>query len=121
MTATPAEPTRRPGPGLPADDKHDDRPGTAARAGHAITGRDVRAALGGLSAEHRQVIVEIYYNSHSVYETADVLQVPAAKVTSRAYAALRQLLCGLAAPAATSSADTSQRTAAQPPLGACQR
>ena len=118
MIAIPTESAGRPRPGLPADGKHDDRrPGAAGRAGHAITGRDVRAALGRLSAEHRQVIVEIYYNSRSVYETADVLQIPVATVTPRAYVALRQLLRGLAASAAT-SADASQRTAAQPQLGA---
>jgi DNA-directed RNA polymerase specialized sigma24 family protein len=117
MIAIPTESAGRPRPGLPADGKHDGRPGAAPRA---ITGRDVRAALGRLSAEHRQVIVEIYYNSRSVYETADVLQIPVATVTPRAYAALRQLLGGLAAPAAT-SADASRRTAAQPTLGACQR
>jgi DNA-directed RNA polymerase specialized sigma24 family protein len=116
MTATPAEPAGRPGPDLAADGKHDDWSGTAARAGQAITGREVRAALGRLNAEHREVIVEMYYNSRSVYETADVLQIPVATVTSRAYTAVRQLQRGIAA----TSADASQQTGS-PPLGACQR
>lgn len=120
MTATPAEPTGKPGPRLPADGKQDDRPRAATRAKHTITGWDVRAALAHLSVEHRQVIVEIYYNSRSVYETADVLQIPVATVTSRAYAGVRQLVRGLAAPAAT-PCRRQPADPAQPSLRAWQR
>ena len=103
MTGTPAEPARRPGPGLIADGQHDDRPGATARGGPAITSRDVRAALARLSAEHRRVIVEIYYHKRSVYETAELLQLPVATVTSQAYSALRELLGVLAAPTGPSA------------------
>jgi RNA polymerase sigma-70 factor (ECF subfamily) len=51
----------------------------------------VADALAALSTEHRRVIIEIYYHNRSVSETADLLRIPAAMVTSRAYLATRQL------------------------------
>jgi RNA polymerase sigma-70 factor (ECF subfamily) len=56
-----------------------------------ITGLDVRAALGTLSAPHRRVILEIYYNNRSVAETARLLGIPPGTVKSRAHYATRQL------------------------------
>ncbi len=91
MTATPAGSARRPKPGLTVDAKHDCGPRPAESTGQAIDGREVRAALAALSTEHRQVIIEIYYHNRSVSETADLLRIPAAMVTSRAYLATRQL------------------------------
>jgi RNA polymerase sigma-70 factor, ECF subfamily len=57
----------------------------------AITALDVRAALATLSPAHRQIITEIYYNNHSVAETAAILGIPPGTVKSRAHYATRQL------------------------------
>jgi hypothetical protein len=91
MIATPAESAGRRSPGNSGDGKHNRRPGPREGTSHAITGADVRAALAGLAAEHRQVIVEIYYHNRSVRETADLLCVPVSTVASRAYTAVRQI------------------------------
>jgi RNA polymerase sigma-70 factor, ECF subfamily len=70
-------------------------PGTSAAGDEAVrpaaTARDVRAALGLLSAERRQVIVEMYFRGHSAAETARLLGVPEGTVRSRSYYGLRQL------------------------------
>jgi RNA polymerase sigma-70 factor (ECF subfamily) len=47
--------------------------------------------LGHLSAEHRQVLVELYYRGCSVTEAATRLGIPAGTVRSRCYYALRAL------------------------------
>jgi RNA polymerase sigma-70 factor (ECF subfamily) len=94
MTATPAEPAGGPRPGIRADRRRGYRPGPGEHPPQAITGRDVRAALAELNAEHRQVILEIYYRGRSVRETADLLRVPIATVASRACSAIHQLLSG---------------------------
>jgi RNA polymerase sigma-70 factor (ECF subfamily) len=62
-----------------------------------ITGMDVRAALATLSAPHRQVIVEMYFNDRSVADTARILGIPPGTVKSRAHYATRQLRRVLAA------------------------
>jgi RNA polymerase sigma-70 factor, ECF subfamily len=56
-----------------------------------ITALDIRAALGSLTADHRQVIIELYYHSRTVAETATTLRIPQGTVKSRAYYALRHL------------------------------
>lgn len=56
-----------------------------------ITSLDVRAALASLSAPHREVIFEIYYNNRSVAETASILGIPPGTVKSRAHRATHQL------------------------------
>jgi DNA-directed RNA polymerase specialized sigma24 family protein len=92
MTTTPAESAGRPTPGIRGGSTHHYQPGPARRNGQAITGRDVLARLAALNAEHRQVIVEIYYHNRSVGQTADLLGIPAATVASRAYWAVYHLL-----------------------------
>jgi RNA polymerase sigma-70 factor (ECF subfamily) len=52
---------------------------------------EVADALGALSAEHRAVIVELYYRDRSVADAARVLGVPEGTIKSRAYYALRAL------------------------------
>jgi DNA-directed RNA polymerase specialized sigma24 family protein len=89
MIATPAESAGRRSPGMRADGNQ--RPLPTESAGQAIGGADVRAALAGLAAEHRQVIVELYYNNRSVAETADLLQVPVSAVVRGADIAVRHL------------------------------
>ncbi|MFF5563319.1 sigma-70 family RNA polymerase sigma factor [Streptomyces sp. NPDC012623] len=63
----------------------DDRTESAAAA------LDVRRAVRTLSAEHRAVLVQLYFRGLSVNEAARVLGVPAGTVKSRSYYALRAL------------------------------
>jgi RNA polymerase sigma-70 factor (ECF subfamily) len=51
----------------------------------------VRRALATLSADHRRVLLEIYYRGRSVGEAAEILGVPEGTVKSRTYHALRAL------------------------------
>ena len=74
-----------------ADGNQPDMPDPSDCIEQTITGLDVRAALGTLSAPHRQVIVEIYYNNRSVAETSRLLGIPPGTVKSRAHYATRQL------------------------------
>jgi hypothetical protein len=115
MTATPAEPTGTPGPCLTTKD-------SSPRAGQAVTSRDVRAALAMLSAEQRRVVVEIYYHHRSVADTADMLRIHPAKVTSMAYSAVRWLPRALASrkllwPVAASADGSSAASAPARPAG----
>jgi DNA-directed RNA polymerase specialized sigma24 family protein len=58
-----------------------------------------------LSAEHRRVIVEMYYHHRSVAETAELLCIRASKVVSLASAAVRQLPSAVAASASRRQPD----------------
>jgi RNA polymerase sigma-70 factor (ECF subfamily) len=51
----------------------------------------VRVALGKISPEHRDVLVEVYYRGASVAEAAARLGIPEGTVKSRAYYAVRAL------------------------------
>lgn len=51
--------------------------------------------LGTLSAEHRRVLIEVYYRGRTTAEAAEVLGVPAGTVKSRTYYALRALRSAL--------------------------
>jgi RNA polymerase sigma-70 factor (ECF subfamily) len=51
----------------------------------------VRLALGTISPEHRQVLIEMYYKGASVAEAAARLGIPQGTVKSRAYYAVRAL------------------------------
>jgi len=73
------------------DGRQPDMPDPVDCIERTITGLDVRAALGTLSAPHRQVIIEMYYNNRSVAETARLLGIPPGTVKSRAHYATRQL------------------------------
>ncbi|MER5769776.1 sigma-70 family RNA polymerase sigma factor [Streptomyces sp. NPDC001985] len=57
----------------------------------AVAALDVRAAVGSLSPEHREVLVRIYFHGLSVNEAAEVLGIPPGTVKSRSYYALRAL------------------------------
>ena len=57
----------------------------------ALVAWEVADALEAISAEHRAVIVELYYRDRSVAEAARVLGIPEGTVKSRAYYALRAL------------------------------
>jgi len=56
-----------------------------------LTAWEVADALKALTAEHRAVIVELYYRDRSVADAARQLGVPEGTVKSRAYYALRAL------------------------------
>jgi RNA polymerase sigma-70 factor (ECF subfamily) len=88
------------------DGRQPDMPDPADCIERAITGLDVRSALATLSAPHRAVIIEMYYNNRSVAETAEVLGIPPGTVKSRAHYATRQLRRTLAA----SSRDAAEKT-----------
>ncbi|MFJ6795149.1 sigma-70 family RNA polymerase sigma factor [Streptomyces sp. NPDC091268] len=63
-------------------------------ADHADSVVDTMAVLGALdllSAEHRDVLTELYYRQHSVAEAADSLGIPAGTVKSRSHYALKAL------------------------------
>lgn len=51
----------------------------------------VLGAMDGLSTEHREVLVEIYYRGRTVAEAAEKLGIAAGTVKSRSYYALRAL------------------------------
>ncbi|MFF7177444.1 sigma-70 family RNA polymerase sigma factor [Streptomyces sp. NPDC008121] len=57
----------------------------------AVAALDVRAAVRGLSPEHRAVLVRIYFHGLTVNEAAADLGIPAGTVKSRSHYALRQL------------------------------
>jgi RNA polymerase sigma-70 factor, ECF subfamily len=51
----------------------------------------VLGAMDKLSAEHREVLVEMYYRGRTVTEAAQALRIPAGTVKSRSYHAMRAL------------------------------
>jgi RNA polymerase sigma-70 factor, ECF subfamily len=51
----------------------------------------IASALNSLSAEHRSVIVELFYNRRSVAEVAAILAIPEGTVRSRCFYGLRAL------------------------------
>lgn len=68
-----------------------ERPAEEPAFDQVLTAWEVADALAALSAEHRAVIVELYYKDRSVAEAARRLGVPEGTVKSRAYYALRAL------------------------------
>ncbi|OKK22327.1 RNA polymerase subunit sigma [Streptomyces sp. CB00455] len=57
----------------------------------SVAAIDVRRAVGSLGAEHREVLVQVYFRDRSVAEAAAVLGIPAGTVKSRTHYALRAL------------------------------
>jgi RNA polymerase sigma-70 factor (ECF subfamily) len=51
----------------------------------------IASVLNALSASHRQVIVELFYNRRSVREVASILAIPEGTVRSRCFYGLRAL------------------------------
>jgi RNA polymerase sigma-70 factor, ECF subfamily len=62
----------------PPDGRQPDLPDPADCIERVIIAIDVRAALATLNPPHRQVITEVYYNNHSIAETAAILGIPPA-------------------------------------------
>ena len=63
--------------------------------GRAVESWTMAEALGRLSAEHREVLLQAHWMGRSVAEIAEVLGVPAGTVKSRTYYALRALRLAL--------------------------
>ena len=61
----------------------------------AVDAWEVAEALGTLSREHREALVETYYRGHSVAEASLALGIPPGTVKSRTYYALRALRLAL--------------------------
>ncbi|MEU9028074.1 sigma-70 family RNA polymerase sigma factor [Streptomyces sp. NPDC048383] len=61
----------------------------------SVTAIDIRRAVGSLGQEHRDVLVQVYFQDRSVAEAAAELGIPAGTVKSRTYYALRALRKGL--------------------------
>jgi RNA polymerase sigma-70 factor (ECF subfamily) len=71
---------------LPAGDDYIDR---------VLTGVTVRQALTSLTADHRQVLYEIFYRGRTSRETATTLGIPEGTVKSRMFYALRALAAAI--------------------------
>ncbi len=70
----------------------EDRPPVEADHSESVVNTMVMLeALGQVSPEHREVLVQLYYRGRSVTEAAKVLGVPPGTVKSRSYYALRAL------------------------------
>jgi RNA polymerase sigma-70 factor (ECF subfamily) len=63
---------------------------------HVVNSMVVLDALGRLSPEHREVLVELYYRGRTTAEAAAVLGVPQGTVKSRSYNALRAMRVAIA-------------------------
>lgn len=63
--------------------------------GHVMVAWQVLEVLQGLSHDHRQVIIELFYRRRTVSEAAKVLGIPAGTVKSRSYYALHALRAAL--------------------------
>jgi RNA polymerase sigma-70 factor, ECF subfamily len=62
---------------------------------HVLQSWQVAEVLRGLSREHREVIVELFYRRRTVAETAQLLGVPVGTVKSRSFYALHALRAAL--------------------------
>lgn len=62
---------------------------------HALQAWQVLEVLQGLSHDHRQVIIELFYRRRTVSEAAKVLGIPPGTVKSRSYYALHALRAAL--------------------------
>lgn len=90
--ARPAETTNLDLARLPTND---DVPDTV------VASDTLRRAAADLSDVHRVILSELYFEGHSIQETARRLDVPVGTVKSRAHYALRAIRNALTSPAAT--------------------
>jgi RNA polymerase sigma-70 factor, ECF subfamily len=67
-------------------------------AEQVVNSMTVLGAMDKLSAEHREVLVEMYYRGRTVAEVAQALRIPPGTVKSRSYHALRTLRAVLSGP-----------------------
>jgi RNA polymerase sigma-70 factor, ECF subfamily len=74
---------------VPIEPRH--LPPVADEVEHVLQSWQVAEALRALSADHRNVVVELYYRRRSVAEAAVVLGIPPGTVKSRCFYALRAL------------------------------
>ena len=80
---------------VPLPERHD-VPMAGDEFDRVLQGWQIADAMRGLSADHRAVIVELFYRRRTVAEAATVLGVPAGTVKSRSFYALRALRDALA-------------------------
>jgi RNA polymerase sigma-70 factor, ECF subfamily len=80
-----------------------DLPPVADEVDHVLQSWQVAEALRALSADHRTVVIELYYRRRTVTEAAKVLGIPPGTVKSRSFYALRALRDALAERGVTES------------------
>ncbi|WP_438816808.1 sigma-70 family RNA polymerase sigma factor [Umezawaea beigongshangensis] len=68
-----------------------DLPAVGDEVEHVLQTWQIAEALRALTADHRDVVVELYYRRHTVAEAAASLGIPRGTVKSRAFYALRAL------------------------------
>jgi len=82
-------------PALVSDDTAVERLPGRDDIGRAVESWTIAEALGRLSAEHREVLVQAHWMGRSVGEIAEVLAIPPGTVKSRTYYALRAMRLAL--------------------------
>lgn len=83
------------------DEDPEVQPAVADHADLVATSVTVRAALAGLSDDHRAVLEQLYLHGRGLNETASALGVPPGTVKSRSFYALRALRQNMERPDAT--------------------
>ena len=68
-----------------------DEPATSDPSDEVVDAVAMTGLLAELPADHRQVLVELYYRGRTMTEAAAALGIPAGTVKSRSYHALRNL------------------------------
>ncbi|HWC39423.1 MAG TPA: sigma-70 family RNA polymerase sigma factor, partial [Acidimicrobiales bacterium] len=86
---------RRPAPPAEVPIEEESVTSTDDEIDRVLLGWETTEALGGLSPDHRQVVVELFYRQRSVAEIAEVLGIPEGTVRSRCFYALRALRAAL--------------------------
>lgn len=82
-------------PPLVSDDTAAERMPGRDDIGRAVESWTIAEALGRLSEEHREVLVQAHWMGRSVSETAEILGIPPGTVKSRTYYAVRSLRLAL--------------------------
>jgi len=82
-------------PALVSDDTAVERLPGRDDIGRAVESWTIAEALGRLSAEHREVLVQAHWMGRSVGEIAEVLAIPPGTVKSRTYYAVRAMRLAL--------------------------
>jgi len=82
-------------PPLVSDDTAAERMPGGDDIGRAVESWTITEALGRLSVDHREVLVQAHWMGRSVGETAEILGIPPGTVKSRTYYALRSLRLAL--------------------------
>jgi RNA polymerase sigma-70 factor, ECF subfamily len=73
------------------DDWQTDRPDPSEPIEQVVTALEVRAAIGQLTPQQRDVVVAMYFHGRSTVEIAQSMRIPVGTVKSRAHYGLRRL------------------------------